>query len=69
MSESGYFNWFVVEMDESNFVPDGWLDDDPTLEVEALDYRGQRDMSDNPPSLCVYTPPGKKPFFDKKHCN
>ena len=33
-------------MDESNFVPDGWLDDDPTPEVEALDPRA---VNDDPP--------------------
>ena len=42
-------------MDKFNFVPDGWLDDDPTLKVEVLDPRAANDV---PPSLHV--PPGKK---------
>ena len=33
-------------------MPDGWLDDDPTPEVEALDPRA---VNDDPPSLHVYT--------------
>ena len=48
--------WLVVvlqEMDEFNFVPDGWFDADPTPEVEALDPRAVNDDR-----LSLHVPPG-----------
>ena len=41
------FNCFVVmlrEMDESNFLPDGWLDNDLMPEVEVVDPRVVNDV-------------------------
>ena len=44
----------LTGLEESNFVPDGWLDDDPTPEVEVLISRSKGRERQSSVTMCIY---------------